>query len=390
MKTTTQRLAEIPTTIFTTMSRLAVEHQAVNLGQGFPDFDGPSWIIDEALQAMRSGHNQYAPMSGTLSLKRAVVAYQKRFYGMEWNPDTEITVTAGATEALFSTMLALIEPGDEVIVFEPYYDSHQANILLAGGTPRYVTLRKPDFRFDAEELERLVTPATTMIILNNPDNPTGKVYRPDELAAIAEIAIRHDLLVLSDEVYEFLTYDVSHIPIATLPGMRDRTITISSTGKTFGMTGWKIGFAMAREELTRAIQKVHQFVTFAVNTPGQHTMAHALGRLPEYLPGFRAEYRRKRDLLCAGLKDTVFAPHAPRGSYFVMADIPAALGLGDVEVAMKLVAECGVALIPPSAFYAVSGDGATMLRFCFAKKDETIHEGIRRLSGFRIESAPRP
>jgi aspartate/methionine/tyrosine aminotransferase len=382
MKTSTHRLAEIPTTIFTTMSRLAAEHNAVNLGQGFPDFDGPDWIKEEACEAMRSGLNQYAPMSGVLSLKRAVAGYHRHFYGLEWNPDTDITVTAGATEALFSVMLALIEPGDEVIVFEPYYDSHQANVLLAGGTPKYITLRKPDFHFDAEALERLVTPGTTMIVLNNPDNPTGKVFTRGELEAIADIAIRHDLLVLSDEVYEFLTYDATHIPIATLPGMHERTITVSSTGKTFGMTGWKIGYAMANPMLTKAIQKVHQFVTFAVNTPGQHAMAHALARLPEYLPEFRTEYRRKRDLLYEGLRGTVFVPHLAEGSYFTMADIPASLGMDDLATAMTLVTEHGVASIPPSAFYSSSDEGGTMLRFCFAKRDETIREGIRRLQSF--------
>ena len=379
MKTTTQRIADIPTTIFTTMSKLAGEHQAVNLGQGFPDFDGPEWIMDEAYRMMKSGHNQYAPMSGVLSLKRAIARYHKTWYDLDWNPETEITVTAGATEALFSTMLALIEPGDEVIVFEPFYDSHQANILLAGGIPKYLTLEKPDFRFQAEKLEELITATTTMIILNNPDNPTGKVFREDELSVISDIAIRHDLLVLSDEVYEFLTYDTQHIPIATLPGMKDRTITISSTGKTFGMTGWKIGYAFAGESLTQAIQKVHQFVTFAVNTPGQHAMAYALDQLPGYLPEFRSLYRKKRDLLYEGLCRTVFAPHLPPGSYFMMADIPAEMHIDDVSMAMKLVKEQRVAVIPPSAFYAQSDEGRSMLRFCFAKRDETIREGVRRL-----------
>jgi aspartate/methionine/tyrosine aminotransferase len=384
MKFAASRTAPIPTTIFTTMSRLAVEHQAVNLGQGFPDFDGPAWIMEEAFKAMKEGKNQYAPMSGTLSLRRAVAGYHRAFYELEWDPETEVTVTAGATEALFSTILALLDPGDEVILFEPFYDSHQANILLAGAVPKYVTLHAPDFAFDPVEIERQITPATTMLILNNPDNPTGKVFTRGELETIAHIASRHDLVVISDEVYEFLTYDdARHIPIATLPDMRERTVTVSSTGKTFGLTGWKIGYAMAAARLTEAIRKVHQFVTFAVNTPGQHAMAHALSKLPEYLPGFRAEYSRKRDLLCAGLRGTVFAPHVPRGSYFVMVDIPPSLGLSDVDCAMKLVRDFGVAAIPPSAFYAASEEGASMLRLCFAKKDETLREGIERLKRVR-------
>jgi aspartate/methionine/tyrosine aminotransferase len=379
MKQAAARTKPIPVTIFTTMSRLAVEHGAVNLGQGFPDFDGPSWIIDEAHRAMTGGKNQYAPMSGTLSLRRAAAAYHRRYYDLSWNPETDITITAGATEALFSTMLALIDPGDEVILFEPFYDSHQANTLLAGGVPRYVTLHKPDFSFDPADIERLISPRTMMLILNNPGNPTGKVFSLAELETLAAIARKHDLLVLSDEVYEFLTFDAQHIPIATLPGMRERTITISSTGKTFGMTGWKIGFTFAPEALTEAIQKTHQFVTFAVNTPGQHAMAAALERLPEYLPEFRALYRAKRDFLFDGLQSTPFTPHLTRGSYFLMADIPASLGMSDTECAKALVIEGGVASIPPSAFYALSDEGTSLLRFCFAKRDETLREGIARL-----------
>ncbi len=378
------RLAAVPPTIFATMSRLAAEHNAVNLGQGFPDFDGPSWIMDEALAAMRAGRNQYAPMPGVLALRRAVAAYQKGHYGLDWDPESEITVCAGATEALFSAMLAMIDPGDEVVMFEPFYDSHQANVLLAGGVPRYVTLHAPDFHFDAGELERALTPRTRMLILNNPDNPTGKVFRRDELEAIADIARWRDLVVLSDEVYEFLTYDgARHIAFATLPGMRKRTIAISSTGKTFGMTGWKIGYAMAAPELTAAIRSVHQFVTFAVNTPGQHAMAHALSRLDAYLPEFRALYASRRAQLHEALRDTVFTPHMPAGTYFMMADLPVG-SPDDVAVAMDLVTRAGVAVIPPSAFYAVSYEGTRMLRFCFAKTEETIRAGAGRLREYRI------
>lgn len=375
------RLAQIPETIFTTMSRLAVEHDAVNLGQGFPDFDGPAWIMDEAYSAMKEGKNQYAPMHGTLTMRRAVAAYQKEYYDLDWDVETEITVTAGATEALFSSVLAFIEPGDEVILFEPYYDSHQANVVISGGIPKCVTLRKPDFRFDPSDVEQLLSPKTKMIILNNPNNPTGKVFTTDELEAIAEIAVRNNLLVLSDEVYEFLTYDdARHIPISTFPGMRERTITVSSTGKTFGMTGWKIGYALASPLLTGAIRKVHQFATFAVNTPGQHAMGIALTKLRDYLPDFRRMYQHKRDLLMDGLRKTAFAPHLPLGSYFIMADIPVAWNEDDVRCALRFVKEAGVATIPPSVFYSNSSEGKTMLRFCFAKRDETIHEGVKRLS----------
>ena len=383
--TPSSRIVSIPESIFATMSRLAVEHKAVNLGQGFPDFDGPSWIIDEALEAMKGGHNQYAPMPGIFSLRRAIAQYQLDFYGLEWNPDNEITVTAGATEALFSAMLAFINPGDEVVLFEPFYDSHQANVIVAGGVPKYVTLHAPDFHIDPDAIERLVTPATRMLVLNNPDNPTGKVYTRDELERIAAVAIRRNLLVISDEVYEFLTYDgARHIPIATLPGMRERTITISSTGKTFGMTGWKIGYAIAPPVLTHAVRMVHQFVTFAVNTPAQHAMAHALTRLAAYLPELRDTYRRKRNLLYEGLALSIFTPHLPKGSYFMMADIPPGLGMNDVECATRLVIDHGLAVIPPSVFYAESGEGASMLRFCFAKGDETLREGIARVRAVRL------
>ncbi len=386
MKLFAERTTPIATSIFATMSRLAVEHNAVNLGQGFPDFDGPEWIMDEAFKAMHDGKNQYAPMPGILSLRKAIAGYQKLFYDIDWDPDSHVTVTAGATEALFSTMLSLIDPGDEVILFEPYYDSYQANVLLAGGIPKYVTLRKPDFHFDAEELERNITPKTIMLVLNNPHNPTGKMFSREELKIIASLAIKHDLLVLSDEVYEFLTFDDNmHVPISTLPGMRERTVTISSTGKTFGMTGWKIGYAIAQAPLTEAIRKVHQFATFAVNTPGQHAMALALSRLETYLPGFRALYAAKRRLLHEGLSGTIFSPHQPQGSYFMMADIPPSLVQNDIECAIGLVKTHGIASIPPSVFYSKSDEGATMLRFCFAKKDETLVSGIEKLRHCRLK-----
>lgn len=374
------RLYGLETSIFATMSRLAVEHGAVNLGQGFPDFDGPAWIFDEAREAMLSGRNQYAPMPGVLSLRRAIAGVWERHYRTEVDPDTEITICAGATEALFSTMLAFLNPGDEVILFEPFYDSYDANIRVAGAVPVCVTLHTPDFRFDPDELRAAITPRTKMLVLNNPHNPTGAVLSHEDHRIIAALACEHDLLVVSDEVYEFLTFDEAvHRPIATLPGMRERTITISSTGKTFGMTGWKIGWALAPAPLTAAIRSLHQFVTFAVNTPGQHAMAQALGRLEGYLPEFRALYAAKRDLLFEALRDSPFRPHRPQGSYFMMVDIPPALGMGDVDCAMHLVTKAGVAVIPPSVFYRRSDEGTRLLRLCFAKKDETLHAGIAAL-----------
>jgi len=247
----TKRIAEMPTSIFSTISQLANEYKAVNLGQGFPDFDGPEWIKESAYEAMKNGKNQYAPSIGIYSLRKQIQRIYKDYYNYQIDENNDITVAAGATEALFSTILALTEPGDEVVMFEPYYDAHQANVLVAGATPKYVTLHTPDFSFYVEELESEINENTKMIIVNNPHNPTGKVYTYDELLAISELAIKHNLLVLSDEVYEFLTFDnAKHIPIATLPNMKDRTITISSTGKTFSMTGWKIGYTVAQAKLT--------------------------------------------------------------------------------------------------------------------------------------------
>ncbi len=374
-----RRIAAIEPSIFATMSRLAVEHQAVNLGQGFPDFDGPPWIVDAFADALRSAKNQYAPMPGIQRLRNAVAGYHKAFYDLDWNPDTDVTVTAGATESLFSAMLALLDPGDEVILFEPYYDSYYANCLIAGAQPVCVTLHAPDFRIDAQELAAAVTPRTRMIVVNNPHNPTGRMFSRSELGVVADLARRHDLLVLSDEVYEFLTFDANvHIPFATLPEMRERTITVSSTGKTFGMTGWKIGYTIATAELSDAVRTVHQFATFAVNTPGQHAMAHGLERLQQYLPEFRATYQRKRDLLFDGLRDSSLRAILPEGTYFMMVRLPEGSD-DDIDCATRLVTERRVAVIPPSVFYRNSDEGKSMLRLCFAKTDETLREGMARL-----------
>jgi N-succinyldiaminopimelate aminotransferase len=377
------RIQLIPTSIFSTMSRMAVENHAVNLGQGFPDFSGPEWIMEKAYKAMLSGKNQYAPMNGILSLRKKIVEIFHKYYDFKWDYDSEITITAGATEALFSTILSLINPGDEVILFEPFYDAYQSDVILAGGIPKYVTLKKPDFSFDYMELEKEISEKTKMIIFNNPHNPTGKIFSAEELEIIADLAIKNDLLVISDEVYEFLLFDNNkHTPIVTLPGMKDRTITISSTGKTFGLTGWKIGFTYAKPELTIAIQKVHQWTTFAVNTPGQHAMAYAFSRIEDYLPKFRETYQNKRDLLFNLLKETKFKAHLPDGSYFMMIDIPENKKMNDVECATELVKNYGVATIPPSVFYTKSDEGQTMLRLCFAKNDETLIEGINKLKKF--------
>ncbi len=378
-KLAAKKLSGIPESIFSTMSRLAFEYKATNLGQGFPDFDGPKWLPDMAYKAMKEGKNQYAPSQGIMSMKQNIAEIEKQYYGLEWNPMTEITVTAGATEGLYCAIHAFIEPGDEVVMFEPFYDAYQADVILAGGVPKYVTLKKPDFTFDVEDIKNAISNKTKMIIVNTPHNPTGKMYSKEELEIISKIAIENDLLVLSDEVYEFLTYgEKKHIPTASIQGMKDRTITISSTGKTFGMTGWKIGYICASPEITEAIRGVHQWTTFAVNTPGQHAMAYGFSQMQSYLPSFQKEYKSKRDLMLEELDKTQFKAHAAYGSYFIMVDVPDTF-VDDVDCATKLVKDFGVATIPPSIFYGKSDEGKTMLRLCFAKKDETIIDGIRKM-----------
>ena len=377
------RLDNMEESIFATMSRLANEYKAVNLGQGFPDFDGPEWIFDKAYEAMKKGKNQYAPDAGIYSLRRSISEMYEKYYDFKFNPADEIVITAGATEALYSTILALVNPGDEVIMFEPVYDSHLADVKLAGGIPKFVTLRAPDFSFDPKELETTVTDRTKLILINNPQNPTGKVFSKDELDIIAGCAKQHDLLVLSDEVYEFITYDnAKHIPIITLPGMRERTITISSTGKTFSMTGWKIGYAISNPKLIQAVIDIHQWTTFAVNTPAQHAMAYAFTQLESYLPDFRANYLRKRNLMLDELTKTKFRAFKPKGSFFMMVEIPDSPDRNDMQAAEYLVKQCGVATVPPSMFYGKSDEGKKLLRLCFAKKDETIISGIRNMGKY--------
>ena len=377
-----RRIENMGTSIFTIMSKLAFEHDAVNLGQGFPDFDGPEWIFDAAYKAMKEGKNQYAPMPGIMSLRRTLADVYKQYYNLNINPDTEFCITAGATEALFSTINAFVETGDEVIMFEPVYDAHLGDVQMAGGTPKFVTLKRPEFSFDFDELADMITNKTKMIILNNPHNPTGKVYTRSELEFIAKLAIENNLLVLSDEVYEFITYDDNkHIPISTLPGMYERTITVSSSGKTFSLTGWKIGWAYGSEKLIDGVKKAHQWTTFAVNTPAQHAINHAFTKLDDYLPGFREMYLKKRDLMYNLLLDSPFKPHKPAGSYFMMVDLPSDKINSD-DLAKELVKDFKVATIPPQVFYGKSDEGTKMLRLCFAKNDATIIEGIENLKKY--------
>ena len=382
MKDTALRIAGFKDSIFGVISRLARENNAVNLGQGFPDFDGPNWLKDIAYKKMQEGHNQYAPFTGTPNLRQEISNYYKSFYSLNYNPESEITVTVGATEAIYLVITALINPGDEVIVLEPFYDSYVASIKMAGGIPVAVTMHAPDFDIDQKELEAAITPKTKLLILNNPHNPTGKVWSKDELLAVSNVAIKNDLYLLSDEVYEFLVFDgTKHLPTATLDGMMERTITVSSAGKTFGLTGWKIGWICANPKVTNACRLVHQYVTFSVSTPMQEAVAEGLKQLPEYLPGFVTLYKEKRDWFYQEMKQLGFEFKIPKGTFFMMVPISKHTNLKDVDYALKLITEKKVATVPPSAFYLKSTEGEKYLRFCFAKKEETLQSAIKNLKG---------
>ncbi len=375
----TSRLQGFGTNVFTEMSTLAVAHNAINLGQGFPDFDGPDFIKEAAIRAIRDGRNQYCRMSGTPELNRAVAAHQKRFYDLTYDPDSEVTVMNGATETLFAAFQALLEVGDEVVFFEPFYDSYRACVAMAGGVERLVTLRSPDFRYDPRELERVISPKTRAILFNTPHNPTGRVFSRAEVEHIAELCRRHDLLLIADEVYEHLVFEGEHVSIASLPGMRERTVVISSTGKTFSMTGWKIGYACAPQALTAALRTAHQFITFCNSAPLQPAMAEALGADDAFFDQFLEEYRERRDRLCNGLADVGFGVLPPAGTYFVLADIRPLGYEHDVEFCRMLPEKVGVAAIPPTAFYVNKAAGRHLVRFAFCKSLGVLDEAIDRL-----------
>ncbi len=375
----TSRLQGFGTTVFTEMTELAVRHDAINLGQGFPNFDGPEFIKEAALRAIGGGHNQYCRMFGIPELNRAVARHQKRFYGLDYDPETEVTVYNGATEAICATVQALCEAGDEIVFFEPYYDSYRATVAMAGAVDRLITLRSPDFSYDAAELERAITPKTRAILLNTPHNPTGKVFSRGELEHLAALAREHDLLVISDEVYEHLVFDGEHIPFASLPGMRERTISISSTGKTFSFTGWKIGYTCAPREITKALRTAHQFITFCNSAPFQPAMAEALGAPDDFFRQLTADYRERRDHLCEGLADVGFGVLKPAGSYFALADIRPLGWDSDVEFCRMLPERVGVAAVPPTAFYVNKEAGRHLVRFAFCKTLDVLDEAVRRL-----------
>jgi aspartate/methionine/tyrosine aminotransferase len=382
MKTLNKVLNNFKETIFTTMSRKALKHQAINLSQGFPDFPPAEWLNN--LQKKYSHlpeYQQYAAGNGISDLRKTLSQVYKEQYDLSYHPDREITVTSGATEALFCSIMAICNPGDEVIVFEPYYDSYKASIQYAGATPITVTLHSPGFNFNTEELSAALSDKTKAIVLNSPHNPTGKIFSEQELKKISQICQERDLYLISDEVYEYLTYDdIKHSPIAQLKGMQERTITISSAGKTFGATGWKVGWACTSETLTHAIRMVHQFTTFSVHHASQKIVSDALLNLKNYIPEFQKEYQSKRDYFFKQLQDLGYQCYKPQGTYFIMANIENKTQLKDIGYSLELIETRQVATIPPSVFYDTSKDGEKYLRFCFAKKMETLEAAARSLS----------
>lgn len=376
-------LSSLPTTIFTTMSALAQEYQAVNLGQGFPDDPGAIDIRQKAADAILTGYNQYPPMMGLPELRRAIGAHYAHHQSIHFDPQTEIMVTSGATEALAAALFGLIEPGDEVILFQPAYDAYLPLILRAGGVPKFISLAPPDWRFTRESLAAAFSDRTKLVLFNNPLNPTATLCPRQDLALLAEFCIRHDVIAVCDEVWEHVVFDgVAHTPLIALPGMRERCVKISSAGKIFSLTGWKVGFVMACEKLMHALAKAHQFLTFTTPPNLQVAVAYGLGKEDAFFTTMRTEFAAARDYLTAGLQARGFTVLPAAGTYFLNVDI-SPLGQGDdATFAQRLVRGHGVATIPVSAFYA-QNPVKTILRFCFAKKRETLDEALKRLEGIR-------
>ena len=366
--------------IFAEMSMLAAETGAINLGQGFPDTDGPTEVLDAAVAAIRAGHNQYPPDRGIPELRRAVAEHQDRFYGQEVDPD-DVMVSTGAAEAIGAAIMALVAEGQEVVVFEPYFDLYAAVIALAGGVRRAVTLRAPDYSFDEAQLAAAIGPETRLILLNTPHNPTGKVFSLEELGVIARLAVQHDLLVVTDEVYEHMTYDgTQHVPIATLPGMAERTVTISSAGKSFGLTGWKVGWAHGPTDLVGAVHTVKQHLSFTSGAPFQRAMVTALNLGDDYFEGLAADLCAKRDLVAVGLTAAGLEVYDAPGTYYLTADVRR-LGYDDgMDFCRELPGRCGVVAVPNRVFYDDEEAGRSIVRFAYPKRFEVLHEAMDRLA----------
>ncbi len=378
-------LQRFGTTVFAQMSALAIKTQSINLGQGFPDTDGPSEVLEAAVSAIHSGkYNQYPPGIGHPELRHAVAEHQKRFWGLDFDPDAEVLITAGATEALTAAILALVGPDDEVVTFEPYYDSYAAAIAMTPGRRKVVTLRAPDYSFDPAELAAAFGERTKVLLFNSPHNPTGKVFAQAEIELIAKLCVEHDVIAVTDEVYEHLVFDDNvHLPLALQPGMAERTVTISSGGKTLSVTGWKIGWACAKPELLKAVQTAKQYLTFVSGGPFQPAVALGLGLGDDFFAGLAADLQAKRDKLCEELTAAGFEVNVPQGTYFVTADIRP-LGFDDgIEFCLGLPQRCGVVAVPCQVFYDNPEAGAHMVRFAACKQDDVLDEAMRRLAALK-------
>ncbi|GAB2242763.1 hypothetical protein Droror1_Dr00019538 [Drosera rotundifolia] len=374
-----KRLEKFKTTIFTQMSQLAIKHGAINLGQGFPNFDGPDFVKEAAIQAIKDGKNQYARGYGVLDLNSAVAERFKKDAGLTVDPEKEVTVTSGCTEAIAATILGLINPGDEVILFAPFYDSYEATLSMAGAKIKAITLRPPDFAVPIDELKSAITKNTRAILMNTPHNPTGKMFTREELNVIASLCSENDVLVFSDEVYDKLAFEMDHISIASLPGMYDRTVTLNSLGKTFSLTGWKIGWAIAPFHLTWGVRQAHSYLTFATSTPMQWAAVTALRAPESYYEELRRDYSAKKAILVEGLNAVGFRVFPSSGTYFVIVD-HSPFGLkNDVEFCEYLIKEVGVVAIPTSVFYLDPGEGKNLVRFTFCKDEDTLRAAVSRM-----------
>lgn len=380
-----QRCQYFTESVIREMTRIAQRHGAINLGQGMPDFDAPETVKEAACDAIRQGYNQYAITWGAPALRKAIAEKARVFNGIDADPERQITVCCGATECMMATMLALVDPGDEVVIFQPFYENYGPDALMSGATPRWVPLRWPDWRFDPDELRAAFSPKTRAIILNTPNNPTGKVFTREELQWISDLCIEHDVYALSDEIYEYIRFgDTPHISIATLPGMAARTVTISGLSKTFSITGWRLGYCIAPAELSVGIRKAHDFLTVGAPHPLQMAGAAALDMPPGYYQKLQDDYRRRRDLFVPYLIDAGFECRSPEGAYYVMTDIGGfQSGLDDVAFVRRMIETVGVSAVPGSSFYSPRSIGHQKVRFMFAKKDQTLHDAGRRLQGLR-------
>jgi aspartate/methionine/tyrosine aminotransferase len=387
--TGSKKATQFTESVIREMTRLNQLHGGVNLSQGFPDFPAPAAVKEAACAAIRADVNQYAVTWGARGLREAIARDFERRHGLPIAPDDQVTVCCGATEAMMATMLGVIDPGDEVVIFEPFYENYGPDAILSGATPRYVTLREPDWTFDPHELAAAFNDHTKAIILHTPNNPTGKVFSRDELETVAALCRKWDAVAISDEIYEHIIFDLRrHVPIATLDGMADRTVTINSLSKTYSVTGWRVGWAISPPSLTGAIRKVHDFLTVGAPAPLQEAGIAALAVPDAYYVDLAEGYRRRRDRLLDILERHHFTCYAPGGAYYIMTDIGAFGFASDVEFARYLVREIGVAAVPGSSFYHDPEHGRTKLRFCFCKRDETLAEADRRLAGLTVQNLP--